>query len=98
MHPQLISIAEKYEKTTQQILILYSLQKGRMPILKATKPAHLVSNAEVRDFTLAGEDMALLDSWEEGPEGAVRSCFSNLPGCFLANYCKVPWLLASDNQ
>jgi diketogulonate reductase-like aldo/keto reductase len=73
-HLGLCAIAKNYGKITSQILIRYSLQKGWMPVLKATKPEHLSTNADVSNFTLATEDMHLLDSWDERDNGAIRSC------------------------
>jgi diketogulonate reductase-like aldo/keto reductase len=64
-------LAEKYSKSTAQILIRYSHQKGWTPIVKAISEAHLHDNAQASDFAISQEDMELMDSWDKGLEGAI---------------------------
>lgn len=71
-HAGLCAVAEKYSKSTAQILIRYSLQKGWTPIVKATSQAHLHDNAQVNDFAISQEDMEIMDSWDVGLEGSIR--------------------------
>lgn len=69
--PTLVSIAEKYGKTTAQILVRWSLQKGFVPLPKSDKPDRIKNNADVYGFSIADEDMAALDSLDKEKEGAI---------------------------
>ncbi|SAM05242.1 hypothetical protein [Absidia glauca] len=61
----LVSVAEHYNKSTAQVLIRWALQKGYVPLPKSVTKSRIVSNADVFDFTLSEEDMAVLDSLDE---------------------------------
>lgn len=69
--PTLVSIAEKYGKTTAQILVRWSLQKGFVPLPKSDNPDRIKNNADVYGFSIADEDMAALDSLDKEKEGAI---------------------------
>jgi diketogulonate reductase-like aldo/keto reductase len=79
-HPELCALAHKYNKSTVQILIRYSLQKGWTPVVKSTSPAHLYANLQVDDFTIPRDDMRLLDSWDKGLEGSIRMYLKKISG------------------
>ncbi|KAJ3209557.1 hypothetical protein HDU67_006118 [Dinochytrium kinnereticum] len=64
--PELVEIAQKYNKTAAQILVRWGIQKGYVTLPKSAKPERLRENANVFDFSIAGEDMAKLDGFEEG--------------------------------
>lgn len=64
-------MAEKYGKTTAQILIRYSLQKGWVPLPKSENPDRIVNNADVYGFDITEEDMAVLDGMDQGSGGAI---------------------------
>ncbi|OCK78958.1 putative aldo-keto reductase [Lepidopterella palustris CBS 459.81] len=72
-HPELCALAERYGKSTAQILIRYSLQKAWTPIVKSTNLAHLRANSQVYDFNISKDDMTLLDSWNKEKAGSIRS-------------------------
>lgn len=72
-HPGLCALATKYGKTTSQMLIRYSLQKDWTPIFKSGDAIHLRENIDVYDFSIGADDMKLMDSWDEGVNGAIRS-------------------------
>jgi diketogulonate reductase-like aldo/keto reductase len=69
--PGLCIIADRYSKTTQQILIRYGLQREWTPVVRSGNSAHLAENADVGDFQLTEEDMAEMNSWDQGGNGAV---------------------------
>jgi diketogulonate reductase-like aldo/keto reductase len=69
--PTLVSIAKKYDKTTAQILIRYSSQKGWVPLPKSDNPDRIRNNADVYGFELADEDMAALDALDQERDGAI---------------------------
>jgi diketogulonate reductase-like aldo/keto reductase len=55
--PTLIEIANKYNKSTAQIIIRWDLQTEVVTIPKSTKPHRIAENADVFDFELSQEDM-----------------------------------------
>lgn len=75
--PTLVEVAKKYGKSTQQVLIRYALQKGWVPLPKTDNPERIVSNADVFNFDLSAEDMAVLDSLDQGSAGAIVEAVDN---------------------
>jgi len=61
----LMRIAEKYGRSTAQILIRWALQHQMVVIPKASNIKHLRENFEVFDFSMLPEDMATLDGLNE---------------------------------
>ncbi len=55
--PTLVEIANKYNKSTAQIIIRWDLQTEVVTIPKSTKPHRIAENADVFDFELTPEDM-----------------------------------------
>lgn len=64
-YPLLRTIAEKYNKSTVQILIRWSLQHEYVCIPKSGNKEHIKENANVFDFALSEEDMEKIDSIDE---------------------------------
>jgi len=60
--PQLAEIGRRHSKTAAQVTIRWILQKGIITIPKSTHPERLQENADVFDFTLAGDEMAAIDA------------------------------------
>ena len=54
-HPTLISIAEAHVISPAQVALRWSIQRGLMPIPKATELHHQRENLEVFDFELTPE-------------------------------------------
>lgn len=75
--PTLVEVAKKYGKSTQQVLIRYAMQKGWVPLPKTDNPERIVSNADVFDFDISVEDMAVLDSFDQGSAGAIVEAVDN---------------------
>ncbi|RVX71492.1 hypothetical protein B0A52_05064 [Exophiala mesophila] len=73
----LVSLAKKHDKTTAQILIRYSLQKGWVPLPKSDSPEYIKQNADVFDFELDADDMKTLDALDQGDAGAIVQAVSN---------------------
>ncbi|KAJ5925656.1 Aldo/keto reductase subgroup [Penicillium verhagenii] len=65
--PVLATIGKKYGKSPAQVMIRWSLQMGFVPLPKSKTPQRIRENAEVFDFELSEEDMALLDTGEYSP-------------------------------
>ncbi|MDF7820083.1 aldo/keto reductase [Runella sp. MFBS21] len=62
---RLIAIAEKYGKSTFQVLIKWSLQQGAVTIPKSVTKSRLVANLDVFDFEISPEDMAQMNTWHD---------------------------------
>lgn len=75
--PTLVGIAQAYKKTTAQILIRYCLQKNWVPLPKSDNPERIKQNAEVYDIDLSKDDMAALDSLDQGSRGAIVEAVRN---------------------
>lgn len=61
----LVKLAKKYEKSTAQILINWSLSKGFITLPKTVTALRLLPNLESGDFKLSADDIKLLDSKNE---------------------------------
>jgi diketogulonate reductase-like aldo/keto reductase len=61
----IMNFAKKYEKTTAQILIRWSLQHGLVVLPKSIHKDRIKQNTQVFDFQIGSGDMALLDSLNE---------------------------------
>lgn len=69
--PTLVALAQKYEKTTAQVLVRYSLQKNWVPLPKSSNPGRIAANADVFDFEISQEDMDVLNGLDQGAAGAI---------------------------
>lgn len=56
-NPVLAQLAEKYNKTTAQIILRWHIQRGVVAIPKSTHRARMEENLQVFDFVLEPEDM-----------------------------------------
>ncbi len=73
----LVKMSKKHDKTTAQVLIRYSLQKGWVSLPKSDKPSRIQANADLYGFELSEEDMATLDGLDQGPAGAIVQAVQN---------------------
>ena len=63
---KLMDIADKYNKSSAQILIRWGLQHNVIEIPKSSTEVHIIENSRIFDFTISEEDMAILDKFNEG--------------------------------
>lgn len=64
--PKLKHVAEKYKKSVPQVLIRYQLQRGNVVIPKSVTESRIQENMEILDFELSAEDVADIDSFDNG--------------------------------
>lgn len=70
--PELMSLAEKYERSVAQVTLRWSLQKGFLPLPKSITPSRIVENAQLFDFELSDEDMQAIDALQ-GVAGQAKN-------------------------
>lgn len=56
-HPVLTAIADKYGKTTAQVMLRWQLQRGIVSLSKSANPERVRQNFDIFDFELTAEDM-----------------------------------------
>lgn len=62
----LVSLAEKYNKTTTQIILRWDIQNQVAVIPKSSKVQRLRENSDIWNFELSEEDMKSIDALENG--------------------------------
>ena len=63
--PLLAALADRYGKTPAQIVLRWNLQRGTVPLPKASKPEHLRENIDVFDVHIPDEDISRLNRLNE---------------------------------
>lgn len=61
--PLLVSLAEKYHKTQNQIILNWIAAKGHLPLNKSENVEHIKENLEAFSFELDQDDIAKIDSF-----------------------------------
>lgn len=76
-HPELVKLSKKYGRTPAQLLIRWAVEHRLVVIPKSAKCERIKENADIFDFAIEPEDMALLDGLDEG----FRTCWdpTNVP-------------------
>lgn len=64
--PVLGGLAEKYGKTPAQIILRYDVDNNIVTIPKSVKEKRIVENADIFDFSLTGEEIAMIDAMDRG--------------------------------
>jgi len=57
LRPELIQIAQRYGRTTSQIIFRFALDIGMIPLTGTTNPAHMKADLEAFDFHLEPEEI-----------------------------------------
>ncbi len=60
--PELVELGRKYDKNPVQITLRWMIQRGVVAIPKSANKDRICSNADIFDFEIVNEDMALIDS------------------------------------
>lgn|SRR5574344_444322 len=58
--PLFSQLAAKYGKTNAQIILRWHIQEGNIVFPKSTNPVHIKENADIFDFELTADEMALI--------------------------------------
>ncbi|XP_030566867.1 aldo-keto reductase family 1 member B1 [Drosophila novamexicana] len=72
------AIADKYKKSTAQVVLRYLIEIGTVPLPKSSNPKRIEENFNIFDFKLDAGDHAILDTYNTGErlikmEHAVKS-------------------------
>ena len=66
--PVLKKIAEKYKKSTAQVVLRWELQSGIITIPKSTHQARIKANTELYDFELSAADIKTINDMDKAPK------------------------------
>lgn len=71
--PVLADLAEKHDRTPGQIVLRWHIQNGLVVIPKSANPQRMADNLAAFGFELDADDLAALDTLDEGPDAGVDS-------------------------
>ena len=63
--PELIKIADRYKKSTAQILIKWAIQVNTIVLPKSVTKGRIIENADIFDFEISDDDLTLLNGFNE---------------------------------
>jgi diketogulonate reductase-like aldo/keto reductase len=69
--PELIRIGQGHGKTPAQVSLRWLLQHGITTIPKSIHPARIAENADLFDFELTDEEMAMIDALDRGKKTGI---------------------------
>lgn len=70
-NPVLCDIAEKYNKSSAQIILRWLVQRGIVPVVKSANPARMKENIDIFDFELSQNDIQAIATLDTG-----HTCFT----------------------
>lgn len=65
------AIANKHKRSTAQVLIRWSLQRGFVSLPKSDTPSRIEANADLYGFELSTDDMKALNDLDLGAAGSI---------------------------
>jgi len=65
-HPTIVELAQKYGKTSAQIVLRCHIDHGISAIPKSFRPERIAENFLIFDFALTVEDIAAIDALDTG--------------------------------
>ncbi|MFF2050668.1 aldo/keto reductase [Leifsonia sp. NPDC058194] len=69
----LARLAEKHDRTPGQVVLRWHVQNGLVVIPKSANPQRMAENLDIFGFSLDADDLAALDTLDEGPDAGVDS-------------------------
>ena len=85
-NPVLTALAERYNKTVQQVALRYLIQRDIIAIPKSTHTERMKQNLDVFDFALTPEDMESIRPLDKPTTSVGRTVIPIVK--FLLNYDK----------
>lgn len=70
-NPTVTTLAEKYKKSSGQILLRHLIQRDIVVIPKSTNPLRIAQNIDVFDFVLDEIDMGQINNLDKGECGRI---------------------------
>ncbi|KAF5521576.1 putative oxidoreductase [Colletotrichum aenigma] len=64
-HPKILELAQKYGCSPAQLFVRWSLQHEMITLPKSVRQERLIENADVGNFEISKEDLAVLDGLDE---------------------------------
>ncbi|XP_028039842.1 aldo-keto reductase AKR2E4-like isoform X1 [Bombyx mandarina] len=77
--PVLSSIAQKYGKTTPQIVLRWQIERKVVPIPKTVNPKRLEENINIFDFTLTPDEVEKINGFDTHTRYTLPSFWQNHP-------------------
>lgn len=71
--PVVLKLAEKYHKSSAQIVLRWHVQMGNVVIPGSSNPDHIKANLDIFDFELTGEDMKAMAVLDNGQRRYIRT-------------------------
>lgn len=71
--PAITRIADRLGRTPAQVVLRWHVQNGLVAIPKSRDPERMAQNLAVFDFELDADDLAALDTLDQGPDAGVDS-------------------------
>ena len=59
--PEVIRLADKYKRSTSQVILNWIISKGMIAIPRSSTPKHITDNFKTLEWQLAAEDVAAID-------------------------------------
>ena len=66
------AIAQKYDKSSAQVILRWCVQHGTVPLPKSSNPQHIRDNLQIFDFELTNAEMQQVNSLSDG----TRTCWN----------------------
>lgn len=71
--PAITRVADRLGRTPAQVVLRWHVQNGLVAIPKSRDPERMAQNLAVFDFELDADDLAALDTLDQGPDAGVDS-------------------------
>jgi diketogulonate reductase-like aldo/keto reductase len=69
LHPTVVLLAKRYDKTPAQIILRWHIELGTSPIPKSVRPERIAENIGIFDFALTSEEVQAINALDIGKRG-----------------------------